>query len=146
MSDAPGKLNLDEAMGRKPSGGAEIQPTLRIRRSDLKVLRRKPEPKKKRTMAFGVGAFAVAVILGVVLWFSRGAWLPFWQSVMPASGNQEMASGLEGEVDVEEETLDVDGAGAEDAAMEPEALPFEGASLPPPETLAYFCIFFSILR
>ena len=64
MSDAPGKLNLDEAMGRKPSSGAEIQPTLRIRRSDLKVLRRKPEPKKKRTMAFGVGAFAVAVILG----------------------------------------------------------------------------------
>jgi hypothetical protein len=137
MSEPSGKLNLDEAMGRKPGNVEEIKPTLRIRRSDLKVLRRKPEPKK-RTMAFGLGALAVAVILGAVLWFSRGAWLPFWQSVVPSqeTGDVAEAAGQEGEADEIPGEAGGDG-GVADAAG-PEALPFEGGSLPPPETLAYF--------
>lgn len=137
MSNPSGKLNLDEAMGRRPDVDTEIKPTLRIRRSDLKVLRRKPEPKK-RTMAFGMGAFAVAVILAVVLWFSRGAWLPFWQSVMPSqgSGDSMEVEGQEGDGDGG--TGEAVEAGTAADAGEPEALPFEGGSLPPPETLAYF--------
>lgn len=138
MSAPGGKLNLDEAMGRRPDVDPEIKPTLRIKRSDLKVLRRKPEPKK-RTMAFGIGAAAVAVVLGVALWFSRGAWLPFWQSMVPSPESAETAeaAGTDGEEGV---TLGEDAGGdAETArAAEPEALPFEGGSLPPPETLSYF--------
>lgn len=121
-------------MGQKPADDEAPKPTLRIKRSDLKVLRRHPLPPKKK-VAFGLAASGVAVVLAGVLWFLRDSWLPFWQDVVPSSGTGNAVS------------ADADTAGGEDAAEASEAegaaeagapaLPIDGP-LPPPETLTYF--------
>lgn len=136
MNKPAGKLNLDEAMGRKTEADKEVKPTIRVKKSDLKEMRRRPLPKK-RTVAFGAGILAVAAVLAGVLWFMRESWLPFWQSVVPSSGNGAVVSGPEDEIGGEAGDAP-GGVGEPGEATGEEALPFEGGSLPPPETLAYF--------
>lgn len=131
-----GKLNLKEAMGQKPADDEAPKPTLRIKRSDLKVLRRHPMPPKKK-VAFGIAASAVALALACVLWFTKESWLPFWQDVLPASGSGDAAvsadAGAGGGLDAAE-AADA-GGGAQSGAPAP-AVP--DGPLPPPETLTYF--------
>lgn len=141
MNEPTGKLNLDEAMGRKISADTEIKPTLRIKRSDLKVLRRPPEPKKKK-VAFALTGAGVALALAAVLWFSRDSWIPFWQGVFPPADGGAGAPAAEGG----DEAVEGDGevAGDADAAVAgaeegggANPMAFDGP-LPPPETLTYF--------
>lgn len=127
-------------MGRKPEADDDEtpKPTLRIKRSDLKVLRRPPMPPKKK-VAFGLAASGVAVVLAGVLWFTKESWLPFWQDVIPASGD--------GDVGQVAAVADAGGEAAQDtdAGGEGTVAANDGASvldlsgpLPPPETLTYF--------
>ena len=133
MSEPTGKLNLEEAVGRKPQPGTPAggKPTLRITKSDLKAMQKRPMSKKKK-IEFGLVALLVASALGVVLWYTQDSWLPFWQEILPSSGGEPAP-----------EVVRADGVGggtAAEAGGEAEAgvpISFDGP-LPPPETLTYF--------
>jgi hypothetical protein len=136
MSEPSGKLNLEEAAGRR-TGAAPVagKPTLRIRKSDIKAMQKRPLSKKKK-LAFGLVALLVAAALGNVLWYTQEWWLPFWRDALPSSGGdaapaaRPVAGGTEAAA-AGEEAADA----ADDAATAAMAV---SGPLPPPETLTYF--------
>ena len=135
MSEPTGKLNLDAAVGRKPEAPAAGKPTLRVKKSDIKAMQKRPMSKKKK-IEFGLVALLVASALGVVLWYTQDSWLPFWQDVLPSSGGDAPAAvrADAGDGNAADAGGDaVSGGDAGDTAM----LSFDGP-LPPPETLTYF--------
>lgn len=127
------KLNLEEAEGRKVEDDSAIKPTLRIRKSDFKVLRLQPEPKKKSMVGWLV-ALGVVVVLGGALWFFRGTWMPLLVSSQVLSAGEE-AVVPEDDVDVED-ALSAEETGAR--AGTPSPMPMPDGPLPPPDTLTYF--------
>lgn len=123
-------------MGQKPADDQTPKPTLRVKRSDLKVLRRHQMPRKKK-VAFGLVAFGVAVVLACVLWFTKESWLPFWQDVLPSSGAGDAVSADAGTAGSGDAADVAEAGGAAEAGAPTPVLAIDGP-LPPPETLTYF--------
>lgn len=87
MSESPDKLDLQQAAGLPPSSGAQKNgvKTIRIRREDLRAMRR--PISKKRKIAFLLVALFIAAALGNVLWFFQEGWLPWWQNALPETAD-----------------------------------------------------------
>lgn len=137
MNEPTGKLNLDEAAGRRPDAAADAaasagKPTLRVKKSDIKEMKRRHALSPKKKAAFGAVGGLVALILGVVLWFARDSWLPYWQEKLPSSGTETASAPVA--APSPDEPAAEDTADASPAAVP--ALP-EGP-LPDPATLTYF--------
>ena len=129
------KLNLDEAAGRRPDAAADAaasagKPTLRVKKSDIKAMKRSPLSSKKKAAFSAVGAL-VALILAIVLWFARDSWLPYWQDRFETS-EAPVAISLPDDTNA---ITDVANAPALEAAP---AAALPDGPLPDPATLTYF--------
>lgn len=130
------KLNLDEAAGRRPdaanAAASAGKPTLRVKKSDIKEMKKRHHAlSSKKKAAFGAVGALVALILGIVLWFARDSWLPYWQDRF-APADVPAAIPLPDDADV----APADAPAPEAPAPAAAALP--DGPLPDPATLTYF--------
>ncbi len=130
------KLNLDEAAGRRPdaanAAASAGKPTLRVKKSDIKEMKKRHHAlSSKKKAAFGAVGALVALILGIVLWFARDSWLPYWQDRF-APADVPAAIPLPDDADVPLADAPAPEAPAPAAAALPDG------PLPDPATLTYF--------
>ena len=129
------KLNLDEAAGRRPDAADPAasagKPTLRVKKSDIKAMKRHHSLSPKKKAAFGAVAALVALILAIVLWFARDSWLPYWQDRF-APSEVPAAIPLPDDADATADVADVPAPEAAPVAALPDG------PLPDPATLTYF--------
>ncbi|MBR3581932.1 MAG: hypothetical protein IKO01_12710 [Kiritimatiellae bacterium] len=130
------KLNLDEAAGRRPdaanAAASAGKPTLRVKKSDIKEMKKRHHAlSSKKKAAFGAVGALVALILGIVLWFARDSWLPYWQDRF-APADVPAAIPLPDDADVPPADAPAPEAPAPAAAALPDG------PLPDPATLTYF--------
>ena len=112
------KLNLDEAAGRRPdaanAAASAGKPTLRVKKSDIKEMKKRHHAlSSKKKAAFGAVGALVALILGIVLWFARDSWIPYWQDRFAPADVPAAAEALR------EPGLDIEGACMHFAIVEP---------------------------
>lgn len=136
MNPSTVKLNLDEAAGRRPDAANATasagKPTLRVKKSDIKEMKKRHHAlSSKKKAAFGAVGALVALILGIVLWFARDSWLPYWQDRF-APADLPAAIPLPDDADV----APADAPAPEAPAPAAAALP--DGPLPDPATLTYF--------
>ena len=128
------KLNLDEAAGRRPeaadAAASAGKPTLRVKKSDIKAMKRRHALSPKKKAAFGAVGALVALILAIVLWFVRDSWLPYWQDRF-ATAEVPAAIPLPDDADATADAPTSDTASAPVAAL-------PDGPLPDPATLTYF--------
>lgn len=130
------KLNLDEAAGRRPDAADPAasagKPTLRVKKSDIKAMKRSHALSPKKKAAFGAVGALVALILGIVLWFARDSWLPYWQDRFAPA---DVPAAIPLPDDDDGDAL-ADAPATADPAPAAAALP--DGPLPDPATLTYF--------
>lgn len=131
------KLNLDEAAGRRPTAAGTAastgKPTFRVKKSDLKAMKKPPALSSKKKAAFGLGATLVALGVGIALWFARDSWLPYWQDHFAPA---EVPAAIPLPDDADSTALATDTPVSDTASAPAAALP--DGPLPDPATLTYF--------